>query len=244
MRPSKFLELAADIDKPKQSSIDFIRDSIDEGRGVGSPFLQLDFKTGKIKGHDGRHRMMVIQEKNGDEPVPVHIFGEGEGRARSLNEGKINAFASNLTSERGNQSTDNFSEAFLEDAVVPVTPAAPPPAAPRAVGKSGRATIPATREKVDVQYELQDLENIRFAEGDLQNRDRSRPQTKQFLSRFTSTFDPDGLGEDPSTDRGAPVINKDNTILSGNGRTLGLEEIYDNYPEQAEAYRQFLREQG
>jgi regulator of replication initiation timing len=244
MRPSKFLELAADIDKPKQSSLNFIRDSIDEGRGVGSPFLSLDFKTGKIKGHDGRHRMMVIQEKNGDEPVPVHIFGEGEGRARSLNEGKINAFASNLTSERGNQSSDNFSEAFLEDAVVPVTPAAPPPAAARAVGKSGRATIPATREKVDVQYELQDLENIRFAEGDLQNRDRSRPQTQQFLSRFTSTFDPDGLGEDPSTDRGAPVINKDNTILSGNGRTLGLEEIYENYPEQAEAYRQFLREQG
>jgi hypothetical protein len=244
MRPSKFLELAADIDKPKQSSLNFIRDSIDEGRGVGSPFLQLDFKTGKIKGHDGRHRMMVIQEKNGDEPVPVHIFGEGEGRASSLDEGKISAFGSSLTSERGNQSTDNFSEAFLEDAVVPVTPAAPPPAAPRAVGKSGRATIPATREKVDVQYELQDLDNIRFAEGELQNRDRSRPQTKQFLSRFTSTFDPDGLGEDPSTDRGAPVINKDNTILSGNGRTLGLEEIYDNYPEQAEAYREFLREQG
>jgi hypothetical protein len=54
-----------------------------------------------------------------------------------------------------------------------------PPAAPRAVGKAARATIPVTREKVDVQYELQDLGNIRFAEGELQNRDRSRPQTQQ-----------------------------------------------------------------
>lgn len=123
-------------------------------------------------------------------------------------------------------------------------PLPPPPAAPRAVGKSDRATIPATREKVDVQYELQDLDNIRFAEGELQNRDRSRPQTQQFLRRFTSQFDPEGLGEDKSTDRGAPIINKDNVILSGNGRTLGLEEIYDKYPEQAEAYREFLREEG
>jgi hypothetical protein len=247
MRPSKFLELAADLENPKQSSLDYIRQSVDEGKGVGSPFLNLDFETGKVKSHDGRHRMMVIQEKNGDVPVPVHIFGKGEQRARSLDEGKINAFASNLTGEDGRQSSDNFSEAFLDEAPVPVAAPAPvvaPPAAPRAVGKSDRATIPATREKVDVQYELQDLNNIRFAEGELQNRDRSRPQTQQFLRRFTSEFDAEGLGEDRSTDRGAPIISKDNTILSGNGRTLGLEEIYDNYPEQAEAYRQFLREQG
>jgi hypothetical protein len=247
MRPSKFLELAADLEKPKQASLDYIRQSVDEGNGVGSPFLNLDFETGKVKSHDGRHRMMVIQEKNGDEPVPVHIFGKGEQRARSLDEGKINAFASNLTGEDGRQSTDNFSEAFLDEAAVPVAvqkPVQEPPAAPRAVGKAARATLPVTRQKVDVQYELQDLNNIRFAEGDLQNRDRSRPQTQQFLRRFTSEFDAEGLGEDPSTDRGAPVINKDNTILSGNGRTLGLEEIYNNYPEQAEAYREFLREQG
>jgi hypothetical protein len=251
MRPSKFLELAADLERPKQSSLDYIRQSVDEGKGVGSPFLNLDFETGKVQSHDGRHRMMVIQEKNGDEPVPVHIFGKGEQRARSLDEGKINAFASNLTGEDGRQSSDNFSEAFLDEAAVPVAapappppPPPPPPAAPRAVGKTARATLPVTRQKVDVQYELQDLNNIRFAEGDLQNRDRSRPQTQQFLRRFTSEFDAEGLGEDPSTDRGAPVINKDNTILSGNGRTLGLEEIYNNYPEQAEAYREFLREQG
>jgi hypothetical protein len=136
---------------------------------------------------------------------------------------------------------ERIAEAQPEPAPAPVIA---PPAPPRAIGKSDRATIPATREKVDVQYELQDLDNIRFAEGELQNRDRSRPQTQQFLRRFTSEFDPEGLGEDRSTDRGAPIISKDNTILSGNGRTLGLEEIYEKYPEQAEAYREFLREQG
>jgi hypothetical protein len=250
MRPSKFLELAADLEAPKKSSVEYIRKAIDQGKSIGSPFLNLDFKTGKVDSHDGRHRMLAILEKNGDDPVPVHIFGKDEQRARSLDKDKISAFGSSLTSEDGTQSSDNFSEAFLNDDVVPViapaktAPPPPPPAAPRAVGKAARATIPATREKVDVQYELQDLDNIRFAEGELQNRDRSRPQTQQFLRRFTSEFDAEGLGEDPATDRGAPIINKDNTILSGNGRTLGLEEIYDNFPEQAEAYRQFLREQG
>lgn len=132
-------------------------------------------------------------------------------------------------------------------AAQPQAEAAPevaPPAPPAAIGKTAKARVPSTMQKVDVQYELQDLGNIRFAEGDLQNRDRSRPQTQQFLRDFTSTFDPEALGEDNATDRGAPIINKDNTILSGNGRTMGLEEIYDNYPEQAEAYRNFLREQG
>lgn len=122
------------------------------------------------------------------------------------------------------------------------TPA--PAAAPRAVGNKATVTIPATRNKVEVQDELLDLADVKFAEGELQNRDRSRPQTQQFLRRFTSEFDPEGLGEDRSTDRGAPIINKDNVILSGNGRTMGLEEIYEKYPEQAEKYRQFLRDNG
>jgi hypothetical protein len=327
MKPSKFLELAADLDEPKQKSIDYIRKSIGEGKAVGSPFLQLDFKNGKVKGHDGRHRMMVIQEMNGDQPVPVHFFGTGEQRARLLDEGKISTLRSSITGEGGNVSSDNFSEAFLQGKVVPPaptesiappeqmpidedvgpymqeyatlrtadqmrqiednarkiaaargaqsvskedmlqsateiddarfkTPAGPkkkfeiqplppePAAAPRAVGKKATVTIPATRNKVEVQDELLDLADVKFAEGELQNRDRSRPQTQQFLRRFTSEFDPEGLGEDRSTDRGAPIINKDNVILSGNGRTMGLEEIYEKYPEQAEKYRQFLRDNG
>lgn len=124
------------------------------------------------------------------------------------------------------------------------TPAAAPAAAPRAVGNKATVTIPATRNKVEVQDELLDLADVKFAEGELQNRDRSRPQTQQFLRRFTSEFDPEGLGGDKSTDRGAPIINKDGVILSGNGRTMGIEEIYEKYPEQAEKYRQFLRDNG
>jgi hypothetical protein len=123
-------------------------------------------------------------------------------------------------------------------------PAAPEKAAPRAVGRTVRATIPATREKVDVRYELQDLDNIKFAQDELQNRDRSRPASDAFITDFVKDFDPDGVGEHPETDRGAPVINKDNVILSGNGRTMGLQEIYDFHPDKVEIYKESLREQG
>ncbi len=160
---------------------------------------------------------------------------------------QIEGNARKIAAARGAQSVskeDMLQSATEIDDARFKTPAAAPVAAPRAVGNKATVTIPATRNKVEVQDELLDLADVKFAEGELQNRDRSRPQTQQFLRRFTSEFDPEGLGEDRSTDRGAPIINKDNVILSGNGRTMGLEEIYEKYPEQAEKYRQFLRDSG
>ncbi|CAB4120902.1 hypothetical protein UFOVP4_2 [uncultured Caudovirales phage] len=132
-------------------------------------------------------------------------------------------------------------------------PTAPAPASPEPekpieppliVGKKTSARIPATKEKVELQFEIHDLTNIRHAEGDLQNRDRSRPETQEFLRDFTKNFDPEILGEDQFTDRGAPIINKDNVVLSGNGRMMGLDEIYKSHPEKAAAYRKFLTDQG
>jgi hypothetical protein len=136
---------------------------------------------------------------------------------------------------------ERIAEAQPEPAPEPVIS---PPAQPRAVGKTARVTIPVTREKFDVQYELQDLDNIRFAEDELQNRDRSRPASNAFVTDTVNNFDPEGFGEDRYTDRGAPIINKDNIILSGNGRTLVLQEIYGFHPDKVEDYHQLLREQG
>lgn len=125
MRPSKFLELGADLEAPLQSSLDYLTKEISSGKPVGSPFLIVDFETGRVSGHDGRHRMTVIRDLNNDQPVPVHFFGKGEQRARSLDADKIRSFAANLTSENGRPSADNFSEAFLQGTTVGATPSAP-----------------------------------------------------------------------------------------------------------------------
>ncbi len=137
MRPSKFLELAADLEAPKQSSLDYLTKEISSGKPVGSPFLNVDFETGKVSGHDGRHRMMVIRELNGDQPVPVHVFGSSGQRARSLNDGKILDFGSSLVSEGGRASSDNFTEAFFQGKSIPVVSA---PAARAAVAPSSVET--------------------------------------------------------------------------------------------------------
>jgi hypothetical protein len=164
------------------------------------------------------------------EPAPV-TAPEPEGKP-------ISRFTTEVEEPAGKPISQFTAEPGLADVF------AGPAAAHRAVGNKASVTIPATRNKVEVQDELLDLADVKFAEGELQNRDRSRPQTQQFLRRFTSEFDPEGLGGDKSTDRGAPIINKDNVILSGNGRTMGIEEIYEKHPEQAEKYRQFLRDNG
>jgi hypothetical protein len=250
MRPSKFLELAADLEAPKKSSVEYIRKAIDQGKGVGSPFLNLDFETGKVDSHDGRHRMLAILEKNGDAPVPVHIFGKGEQRARSLDEGKINSFASSMTGEDGRQSTDNFSEAFLDEAAVPVSAPAPvqepvqepelPPPPPERV----RTVTTPGGSKVNTAFEVVDASNLTAATGDLQNRDRSRSSTDLQVQDIFAKFDPERLGESLESDRGSPIVGPDNTVESGNGRVMAINKVYNESPEKADAYRKFIQDQG
>lgn len=250
MRPSKFLELAADLEAPKKSSVEYIRKAIDQGKGIGSPFLNLDFKTGKVDSHDGRHRMLAILEKNGDVPVPVHIFGKGEQRARSLDDGKINSFASSMTGEDGRQSTDNFSEAFLDEAAVPVSAPAPvqepvqepelPPPPPERV----RTVTTPGGSKVNTAFEVVDAANLTAAAGDLQNRDRSRSSTDLQVQDIFAKFDPERLGESLESDRGSPIVGPDNVVESGNGRVLAINKVYDESPEKADAYRKFIEDQG
>lgn len=114
MSPSRFLELAEDLEEPKERSLDYIRKTIEEGGSLGSPYLRIDFDTGEVIAHEGRHRMTVIGEMKGDAPIPVHILGAGGAqRARHLDAAKIEKLRSRLTSEDGKSFTDNFGEAFL-----------------------------------------------------------------------------------------------------------------------------------
>jgi hypothetical protein len=78
--------------------------------------------------------------------------------------------------------------------------------------------------------EVVDASTLNKASGDLQNRDRSRDTTALQVQDIISKFDPELLGDDPSSDRGAPIAHPDNTVLSGNGRMLALNEIYDEPP--------------
>lgn len=84
MKPSMFLALASPL--PEGEPADKIEQHLAQGGAIGAPFLEImapdewraeppDFsKPARVYGHDGRHRMIAIQNTEGNAPVEVHLF--------------------------------------------------------------------------------------------------------------------------------------------------------------------------
>ena len=98
--------------------------------------------------------------------------------------------------------------------------------------------------KVDTAFEVVDAADLTAATGDLQNRDRSRAATNVQVQDIFSNFAPERLGESQESDRGSPIIGPDNVVESGNGRVMAINKVYDESPERAKAYRDFIESQG
>lgn len=133
------------------------------------------------------------------------------------------------------------------------TPAPPAPAPVAAAPGPAPSAPPADGERdvrtpaggtVRTRMEVVEAGSLAQAEGANQNRDRSRETTDLQVQNIISNFDPELLGEDPSSDRGAPIVGPDNAIDSGNGRMLALNRIYDAHPEQAARYRAMIEARG
>jgi predicted chitinase len=92
MKPSVFLRLALPLDEPTSKN-DIIK-HLKNGGAIGAPTLYIIIpaeweknkftKKAKIKTHEGRNRMMAIEELYGDVPVEVHLIPEGGMRARHI----------------------------------------------------------------------------------------------------------------------------------------------------------------
>ena len=105
---------------------------------------------------------------------------------------------------------------------------------------------PDSDAKFNVQGRVIELADLKQATGDLQPRDRSRSESQSnVLIRATpQKFNPERLMDSPTTDSGAPIIARDGTIISGNGRVLTLQEVYSNQPESLKSYNEFITAQG
>lgn len=141
-------------------------------------------------------------------------------------------------------------------AAAPIAPAQPIAAPAPSEGTAGRLPDPgpladgehyvstAQGDKVRTAFHVFDAASLEHASGDLQNRDRTRAASDNQVQSIIGSFDPARLVESPEADRGAPIVGPDNVIESGNGRVMALNKIYDAYPEQAQAYREFIESQG
>lgn len=123
MRPSVFLSLAAPLEDERSQSIEKLSQVISKGEeGIGNPTLYItvpdewregDTSTpGQTSGHEGRHRMLVIQRlrnKEGsdpDAPVEVHILLSSphyEWRNKHFNKEVISSLNNGVRSEMGDK---------------------------------------------------------------------------------------------------------------------------------------------
>jgi hypothetical protein len=110
MRPSQFLSIAHELADPVSAKD--IEQHLRSGGSIAAPFLDIKIpyewedgdysQPAKIWGHEGRNRMLAVQKSEGDAPIEVHLFPNGEWRARDLTPEIIDQLQHNTVSQRGN----------------------------------------------------------------------------------------------------------------------------------------------
>lgn len=152
------------------------------------------------------------------------------------------------TSEPGEPTGDapKVSEPPAEPVAPPVLHTADLRPEPGALAEGEHYVTSPAGNRIRSRYEVVDSASLKPAEGELQNRDRSRDTTDLQVNDIVAGFDPTRLGPSAETDRGAPIVGPDGVIESGNGRMLAVNRIYDDpaHAAKAQAYREFIESQG
>ena len=108
MTPRKFLELASELTVPR--SVDSIEDHVRKGGSIGAPFIQIVIppewfdgdlsKPARIRGHEGRNRMIAVLNVEGNAPIETHLFFNGGVRNRDLTPEIVKRLNQDITSQR------------------------------------------------------------------------------------------------------------------------------------------------
>ena len=98
-------------------------------------------------------------------------------------------------------------------------------------------TTPDGETRIAVSVRIVDMADLKPAQGDLQPRDRSLDESAIEIQRRAANLVPGMLMPNNTTDVGAPIMARDGTIISGNGRVASIRQAYEQFPEKAAAYR-------
>ena len=90
-------------------------------------------------------------------------------------------------------------------------------------------TTPQGEMKVNGSYEVVDASELVTSDMPsynqrLQPRNRNTMASQAQIEKISSHINPDLLLESPSTDTGAPIVDMENQVVSGNGRSIGIKQ--------------------
>ena len=114
MKPTVFLRLAATLYREQASSTDYIKQHLQQGGAIASPWLVIDIpqaweqadfqQPARVTGHEGRNRMYAVLETDGDEPIECHLFFSHGLRNRHILPSWIDKLNERLIPQRSNKS--------------------------------------------------------------------------------------------------------------------------------------------
>lgn len=136
-------------------------------------------------------------------------------------------------------------------------PADLPKAAPALDARPIKKDVAVTPNgmRVPVEYAVVELGNLIPSNSDdgrvnpaypqeRQPRDRTGDGTQMQINDIINKFDPRLMDMSPNAGDGAPIIDPNGIVESGNARTMTLSRIYRDRPDLAQAYMQHLAAQG
>ena len=101
---------------------------------------------------------------------------------------------------------------------------------------------PGGEKSYGTEFVLVDIRQLKQAQGALQPRNRATKESKILAIQRANeqTFNAKRLMDSPTTGDGSPIIAKDGTIISGNGRVLTMAEVYDSQDNALTNYKNEL----
>lgn len=126
------------------------------------------------------------------------------------------------------------------------------PSISNVVGNAGKAYTEAGTE-IQFNYEVVDAQHLIASHDtalrtnpdyppELQPRDRSRQASKQQVTTMAQKLNPELVVESAKASDGAPIVSKDYTVESGNGRTIAIQKMYQESYDTANDYKSYLVE--
>jgi hypothetical protein len=111
---------------------------------------------------------------------------------------------------------------------------------------SDTETVPATRTVLDAgtlqPSHKKGFRNNRFFITEAQPKERTDNASLVAAENIAKNINPQEITGGATAYTGSPIVNAHGEVIQGNNRTVALQQMYEQFPEQAARYKQYLAE--